>query len=127
MFQFYQRHTTLLFCGRKTNKKEKVLGPQFASVRLTLLWGMMRVASSHNQEGSHQMRAPKNVEYVDRIIRLPELLAMVATGRSTVYEKINAKSRRYDPSFPKPIRLSGSARSAIGWRLSEVQHWIATR
>ena len=127
MFQFYQRHTTLLFCGQKTNKKEKFLGPQFASVRLMLLWGMMRVASSHNQEGSHQMRDPKNVEYVDRIIRLPELLAMIASSRSTVYEKINEKSSRYDPSFPRPIRLSCSARSAIGWRLSEVQHWIATR
>ncbi|MFB0813873.1 helix-turn-helix transcriptional regulator [Aeromonas salmonicida] len=88
---------------------------------------MMRVASSHNQEGNHQMRDPKNVEYVDRIIRLPELLAMIASSRSTVYEKINEKSRRYDPSFPRPIRLSCSARSAIGWRLSEVQLWIATR
>ena len=61
---------------------------------------------------------------VDRVIRLQELLRLIALSRATVYERINPKSERFDPSFPRPIKLGAAS---VGWKLSEVMAWIAAR
>ncbi|MCD6619983.1 AlpA family phage regulatory protein [Aeromonas veronii] len=42
-------------------------------------------------------------------------------SRSWIYERINPKSPRFDPSFPRPVRVGTSA---IGWRESSVDIWI---
>ncbi|WP_421208698.1 helix-turn-helix transcriptional regulator, partial [Aeromonas enteropelogenes] len=34
---------------------------------------------------------------MDRIIRMPELTKMISLARSTIYDKLNAKSARHDP------------------------------
>ena len=59
-----------------------------------------------------------------RIIRLPETQTKTGIKRSTIYDKLNPKSPRYDASFPKPVKLG--ARS-IGFYESEVQLWIESR
>jgi len=61
-----------------------------------------------------------------RIIRLDELMRMIGLGRSTIYDRLNPKSKRYDPSFPKPIKIGMSHSAAIGWRLDGVMRWIDT-
>lgn len=55
-----------------------------------------------------------------RFIRLPELLKMVSMGRTTLYDKLNEKSKRYDSTFPKPIKDG----SRVMWIEHEVQVWI---
>ena len=40
-----------------------------------------------------------------RIVRMKELTQILGISRSTIYDKLNPKSRRYDPRFPKPLRL----------------------
>ncbi|WP_366090039.1 AlpA family phage regulatory protein [uncultured Dechloromonas sp.] len=64
-----------------------------------------------------------------RLIRLAELLLLLACSRSTVYLRLDPKSPYYDPSFPRPIKLSGHAngRGAVAWVESEVEAWIAER
>ncbi|GJA33839.1 helix-turn-helix transcriptional regulator [Aeromonas caviae] len=57
----------------------------------------------------------------DRIIRLKELSHLIALSRSTIYDRMNPKSKRYDPSFPKPLKLG---ESAIGWQLGDIMSWI---
>ena len=59
-----------------------------------------------------------------RIIRLPETINRTGKKRSTIYDTLNPKSRRYDATFPKPVKLG--ARS-IGFYESEVQAWIESR
>jgi len=59
------------------------------------------------------------------LIRMPELLAITGIGgRATVYKLL-----KEDPTFPKPVPLSGStARGApVGFVLGEVQDWIRAR
>lgn len=56
-----------------------------------------------------------------RFIRLPELLKMVSMGRTTLYDKLDKKSKRYDPTFPKPIKDG----SRVMWIEHEVQEWMA--
>ncbi|HDH1374214.1 TPA: AlpA family phage regulatory protein [Klebsiella quasipneumoniae subsp. similipneumoniae] len=40
------------------------------------------------------------------ILRMTELTAILGISRSSIYEKLNPKSRYYDAEFPKPVRLS---------------------
>ncbi|WP_280288960.1 AlpA family phage regulatory protein [Pseudomonas sp. BN417] len=62
-------------------------------------------------------------------MRLRSLLKCLGVGRSTVYDRINPNSPRYDASFPKPIRLSGAGGKggAVGWLESAVYQWLAAR
>ncbi len=60
------------------------------------------------------------------ICRLPQLLALTGLGRSSVYARLDPRSRYFDPSFPRPVPLHGPCqkRGAVGWRLSEVWAWL---
>ncbi|WP_053270004.1 helix-turn-helix transcriptional regulator [Pseudomonas chlororaphis] len=59
-----------------------------------------------------------------RILRLKQLTERLGLGRSTIYDRMNTKSPRYDETFPKPIKLGASA---IGWIDSEITTWIEQR
>ncbi|MBB3117568.1 helix-turn-helix transcriptional regulator [Pseudoduganella violacea] len=58
------------------------------------------------------------------VLRRKQVEDRTGLSRSTIYEKINSRSPRYDPHFPKPIRLSSDA---VGWIEAEVNAWIALR
>ncbi|WP_145580028.1 helix-turn-helix transcriptional regulator [Yersinia vastinensis] len=58
------------------------------------------------------------------IIRLPGVLKIIGIGRSTVYDWINPKSPRYDPTFPRPIKLG---QKSVGWRESDLNYWLLSR
>nr|WP_330220786.1 AlpA family transcriptional regulator [Pseudomonas frederiksbergensis] len=59
-----------------------------------------------------------------RILRLKQVQERVGLGRSTIYDRINPKSPRYDSSFPKPIKLGVSA---VGWIEANITTWIESR
>jgi prophage regulatory protein len=59
------------------------------------------------------------------ILRRRDLEARLKLSRSTIYDKINPDSPRYDATFPKPIRLGNG--SAVGWIESEVDIWLHGR
>ena len=54
----------------------------------------------------------------DRIIRLPEVIYLTGRSRSAIYRLVAESS-----DFPQPVRLGRS----VGWRMSEIQEWIASR
>ncbi|ATY82053.1 AlpA family phage regulatory protein [Aeromonas veronii] len=56
-----------------------------------------------------------------RIIRMPELTRLIGLSRSTIYDRLNPESKRFDPTFPPPLKLG---RSAVGWHLGAVLEWI---
>ena len=51
----------------------------------------------------------------ERFIRLPELIKLVAFGRSTIWRKVQ------EGVFPKPIKVS--SRVTV-WRFSEIMNYI---
>ena len=59
-----------------------------------------------------------------KIIRLPKVSDISGLSRSTIYEKLNPRSRRYDKNFPKPIKLGASA---VGWFQHEVHQWLLAK
>lgn len=73
-------------------------------------------------------KGPVVLELPMRIVRMTRLRQMIPVGRATVYDWMNPASPRYDPTFPRPIRLSSSAKGgAVGWLESEVVKWIESR
>jgi prophage regulatory protein len=58
------------------------------------------------------------------ILRRKQVEARTGLSRSTIYEKINRRSPRYDHTFPRPVRLGADA---VGWIESEINAWIHLR
>ena len=53
-----------------------------------------------------------------RILRLPEVSRATGLSRSTIFRLVQAGS------FPSSVRLTART---IGWRIDEVEAWIAAR
>lgn len=62
-----------------------------------------------------------NTQTSHHIIRLKELCKMLGLSKSTIYDKQNPKSPRFDPSFPQKINLGARA---VGWFFLEVEAWL---
>lgn len=58
------------------------------------------------------------------ILRRKQVEARTGCSRSSLYERINPRSPRYDPDFPKPIKLGAKA---VGWVEKEINLWIESR
>ncbi|MBW3781475.1 AlpA family phage regulatory protein [Aeromonas veronii] len=56
-----------------------------------------------------------------KVLRIKDLMRKIGMARSTIYDRINPKSPRYDSSFPKPIKLG---LSAVGWLEHEINAWV---
>lgn len=56
-----------------------------------------------------------------RVIRLKELISRTGLSRSAIYDRLDAKSPRHDPTFPRSFSLGGAA---VGWYLEEVDRWL---
>jgi len=59
-----------------------------------------------------------------RILRLRHVQNRIGLSRSTIYDRLNRASPRYDSKFPLPIRLGGTA---VGWLESDIDEWILGR
>ncbi|EXB03877.1 MULTISPECIES: AlpA family phage regulatory protein [Acinetobacter] len=58
-----------------------------------------------------------------QMLKLPQLIKLIGLSRSSVYDRLNPRSKRYDPDFPKPVKLNRASR----WLLSEVEEWIESK
>ena len=65
-----------------------------------------------------------NSQQPDQILRLPDFQELIGLKRSSIYDRLDPKSPRHDPSFPKPIRLG---LRAIGFSRHEAEQWILAR
>ncbi|SDY38903.1 helix-turn-helix transcriptional regulator [Acinetobacter kyonggiensis] len=61
---------------------------------------------------------------MNQIINIKDVIQFTSISRAKIYEMINVNSRYYDPTFPKPVRLS---ESRIGWVALEVHQWIESK
>lgn len=55
------------------------------------------------------------------IFRLKDLIEHTGLSRSAIYDRMDPKSPRYAPDFPKSFSLGGKA---IGWSKDEVNAWL---
>jgi len=58
---------------------------------------------------------------MNQIININDVIEFTSISQAKIYEMIKVDSKYYDPTFPKPVRLS---ESRIGWVALEVHQWI---
>lgn len=61
------------------------------------------------------------------IIRLPRVEELTGLRRSSIYNRMNPKSRYHDPTFPSQFSLSEASGAAVGWYEDDVLAWVARR
>lgn len=59
-----------------------------------------------------------------KVLRIKPVKAKTGLCRATIYNKLDPRSKYYDPHFPKRIRLGAAA---VGWIEAEIDAWIASR
>ena len=59
-----------------------------------------------------------------RILRIRQLRECIGLSRSTIYDRLNPMSPRYDSTFPRPIKLG---KFAVGWVEEDIHRWIGSR
>jgi len=58
------------------------------------------------------------------ILRRRQLEARTGLSRTAIYDRLDPKSPRYDPTFPRRVHLGAGT---VGWVEQEVDAWITTR
>ena len=61
---------------------------------------------------------------IPRMIPLKQVMHYTALSSTTIYEMVNKKSDRYDPTFPVQVKLS---KGRVAWVESEVAEWIESK
>jgi len=59
-----------------------------------------------------------------QVLRMKQVLARTGLSRSAIYDKLDSKSSRYDPTFPKQFKLGPGA---VGWLEADIEIWIESR
>ncbi|MCW8335418.1 helix-turn-helix transcriptional regulator [Vibrio paucivorans] len=60
----------------------------------------------------------------NQIYRIHELTKITGLSRSSIYDKLNHNSPRYDSAFPRSVPLGPRA---VGWLSSEVHAWLDSK
>jgi len=55
------------------------------------------------------------------ILRIEQVVAQTGLSKSTIYDRLNDKSPRYDPTFPKQVELGPGS---VGWYADEITGWV---
>lgn len=96
------------------------------------LGGSSAAQNLDNENLSRGTKAPP----LPPILRIWEVEKLIRLKRSTIYAYLNEKSKYYDPSFPRPVSLSGAplprekkrgSGGAIGFYTHEIEQWLAAR
>ena len=83
--------------------------------KITILTCIFNMHHEINNDGEILPDWTRGHSVNQRLIRLPQVKAMVGLGTTAIYDKINKGE------FPRPIKLGRSSR----WIESEVQAWIS--
>ncbi len=56
-----------------------------------------------------------------KMLRLKQVVEYTGLSRSTIYDIMDAKSKRYDSTFPRSVQLT---QATVAWIESEVITWL---
>jgi len=59
--------------------------------------------------------------HIPQLLSIKDVSSYTGLSRSTIYEMVNEKSDRYDPTFPKKVQLT---QVRVVWVASEIANWI---
>ncbi len=73
---------------------------------------------------TQQNTSMPSMPQIPRMLPLKQVMHYTALSSTTIYEMVNKKSDRYDPTFPVQVKLS---KGRVAWVESEVAQWIENK
>ena len=77
----------------------------------------MEQLNANTQQNTSMPSMPQ----IPRMLPLKQVMHYTALSSTTIYEMVNKKSDRYEPTFPIQVKLS---KGRVAWVESEVADWI---
>lgn len=62
-----------------------------------------------------------------RLLRRQQVESITGLKRSSIYNRLNPRSKQYDASFPRPITLSSTKKGSVAWVVEEVYAWVSSK
>ena len=59
-----------------------------------------------------------------QLLNISEVAQKISAGKSTIYDWMSPKSKRYKPDFPKPLQNMGGINR---WIESEIDDWVMSK
>ena len=63
----------------------------------------------------------QNMLQIPRMLSLKQVEDCIGLSSSTIYDMLDKRSKRYDPTFPVQVKIS---KGGVAWVESEVAQWI---
>lgn len=67
------------------------------------------------------MQIKDDLNSAKQILRLGDIKEITGLSRSTIYDKGDVKSPRFDPKFPKRVKIG---LRAVGWIRGDLDAWL---
>ena len=61
---------------------------------------------------------------IPRMLPIKDVVYFTALSTTTIYDMLDKKSNRYDPSFPVQVKLS---KGRVAWVESEIIQWLESK
>ena len=65
-----------------------------------------------------------NMTHIPRMLPLKKVVHYTGLSSTTIYDMLDRRSNRYDPTFPVQVKLS---KGRVAWVESEVVEWIENK
>ena len=65
-----------------------------------------------------------NMTQIPRMLPLKQVIHYTGLSSTTIYDMLDKKSNRYDPTFPIQVKLS---KGRVAWVGSEVAQWLQSK
>ena len=59
-----------------------------------------------------------------RFIRIQAVLDKIGISKASLYSRLQEGSPSFDPTFPKPVKLSPARNGTVAWAEEEVDNWM---
>jgi predicted DNA-binding transcriptional regulator AlpA len=91
------------------------------------LRGLDSTADRGNVDSSPALAQGPEGRKIGKVARLPRVIELTGLGRSSIYNRMDAGSRYYDPTFPLCFSLSTTDNGAVGWDEEQVCAWVGAQ
>ena len=73
---------------------------------------------------TQQNTSTPSMPQIPRMLPLKQVIHCTGLSSTTIYDMLDKRSNRYDPTFPIQVKLS---KGRVAWVESEVAEWIESK
>ena len=80
----------------------------------------MENLNANTQQNTSTLSMPQ----IPRMLSLKQVIHYTGLSSTTIYDMLDKRSNRYDPTFPVQVKLS---KGRVAWLDSEIAEWIESK